>query len=190
MSYPPQQPAYTAEAVEQVRQQRIQGVKRRYNISLGFQIVFTAIFAGLLGYYISRNQKYSNKTYYYYSSGSWFSWYIGLLIALLVVDLMCIAFTIRQKKKALDWLNDPSTPPHLIMMGFNPQSDYNEVVVVQHTAPVYTQPPPAQNYYQPPPPTYAPPPANPPQSPPGPYGAPPPQGQYGNDRNHLEKPLS
>ncbi|KAI8326534.1 hypothetical protein GQ54DRAFT_1534 [Martensiomyces pterosporus] len=203
MSYPPQPPAYSAAAVEQVRQQRIQGVKRRYNISLGFQIVFTAIFAALLGYYIYRDRNDSRELrsdgYYYH--GNWFKWYIGLLIALLVIDLLSIVFTFRQRKKALDWLNDPNTPPHLIMMGFNPQSDYAEVVIVQQ-APVYNQ---QGGYYQPPPPMYAPPQAGapppgapppqsgnlymPPASPPPPASGAAGQRAAGNDRGHLEKPL-
>ncbi|KAJ2323288.1 hypothetical protein GGI00_005667 [Coemansia sp. RSA 2681] len=176
--YPPPPPAYSQETVEQVRQQRISGVKRRYNISLGLQIAFTLIFTALLGYYIVRNRDNnrstdSNGNDIYYNR-NWFSWYIGLLIALLVIDLLSIAFTFRQRKRALAWLRDPSTPPHIIMMGLNPQSDYAEVVIMQPVQP--------GGYYQQPAPAYAP--HQQPPPPPPMYGqAPAPPAQFGRDAN-------
>ncbi|KAJ1952245.1 hypothetical protein EC988_003655, partial [Linderina pennispora] len=150
--YPPQPPNYDAATVEQVRQERIRAIKRRYNISLGLQIAFTGVFAALLGYYIWRdrdNRRRTDSSNLVYYNSNWFSWYIGLLIALLVIDLLCIFFTFRNRKRALAWLTNPNTPPHMIMAGMNPQSDYAEVVVIQqpvgYAQPVY------QNYQQPPP---------------------------------------
>ncbi|KAJ2251636.1 hypothetical protein GGI13_003731 [Coemansia sp. RSA 455] len=190
--YPPPPPTYTQEAVEQVRQQRISGVKRRYNISLGLQIAFTVIFATLLGYYIYRNRDDnrstdSNGNYVYYTNTKWFSWYIGLLIALLVIDLLSIAFTFRQRKRALAWLRDPNTPSHIIMMGLNPQSDYAEVVVMQPAQPgAYYQQPAPMYAPQQPAPMYAPQPQGFSQQPPPPpmYGqAPAPPSQFARDAN-------
>ncbi|KAJ1934788.1 hypothetical protein FBU59_005586, partial [Linderina macrospora] len=150
-------PNYDAATVENVRQERIRAIKRRYNISLGLQIAFTGVFAALLGYYIWRDRDNRRRTtddgFVYYNS-NWFSWYIGLLIALLVIDLLSIFFTIRNRKRALAWLTNPNTPPHMIMSGMNPQSDYAEVVVIQQPAGYvqtgYAQP--AYQNYQPPPP--------------------------------------
>ncbi|KAJ2750304.1 hypothetical protein GGI19_005186 [Coemansia pectinata] len=189
--YPPPPPTYTQEAVEQVRQQRISGVKRRYNISLGLQIAFTVIFATLLGYYLYRNRDDnrstdSNGNYVYYTN-KWFSWYIGLLIALLAIDLLSIAFTFRQRKRALAWLKDPNTPSHIIMMGLNPQSDYAEVVVMQPAQPGASYQQPAPMYApQQPAPMYAPQTQGFSQQPPPPpmYGqAPAPPSQFARDAN-------
>ncbi|KAJ2002297.1 hypothetical protein GGI04_001734 [Coemansia thaxteri] len=206
-AYPPPPPTYSQDAVEQVRRQRIAGVKRRYNISLGLQIAFTLVFAALLVYYIIRNRDINRSTdsngYYYYNT-NWFSWYIGLLIALLVIDLLSIGFTIRQRKRALAWLMDPNTPPHVIMMGLNPQSDYSEVVVMQPVQPVaYYQPQPGAPMYapQPPPPMYTQPSAAAPAqyareanmympSSPTPQQQQPHSGGYNDmSRSHLEKPI-
>ncbi|KAJ2724906.1 hypothetical protein GGI07_001655 [Coemansia sp. Benny D115] len=127
-SYPPQQQAfqYSPEQVEDCRRQRISAVRRRFNISLGIQIVFTAIFAALLGYYIHREREYSDS--YPYRDG-WFRWYIGLLIALLVLDVLSIAYTFWQRQQKLRWLKDPSTPHNLIMDG-----SVTKVIVVQQPA--------------------------------------------------------
>ncbi|KAJ1845499.1 hypothetical protein LPJ57_009234, partial [Coemansia sp. RSA 486] len=81
---------YSKEQVEEIRRQRISYVKRNAYISLGLQIAFTAVFAALLGYYINRQRNLSRY------DDSWFRWYIGLLIALLVIDLLCIAYTYWQ----------------------------------------------------------------------------------------------
>ncbi|KAJ2787540.1 hypothetical protein GGI15_000620 [Coemansia interrupta] len=131
-AYPPQaQPIqYTAEQVEEVRRQKIAYVKRNGYISLGIQVAFTAVFAGLLGYYIHREQ---NRSVVY--DDKWFKWYIGLLIALLVIDILCIAYTFWQMRTNLRVLTDPRTPPEVIMAG-----SYTKVVIVQQPTPGYGQP--------------------------------------------------
>ncbi|KAJ2374555.1 hypothetical protein IW150_003042 [Coemansia sp. RSA 2607] len=96
-------------------------VKRNGYISLGIQIAFTAIFAALLGYYIHREQ---NRSVRY--DDNWFRWYIGLLIALLVIDILCIAYTYWQMRNNLRILTNPNTPPEVIMAG-----SYTKVVIVQ-----------------------------------------------------------
>ncbi|KAJ1723098.1 hypothetical protein LPJ53_002538 [Coemansia erecta] len=143
-AYPPQpQPIqYTAEQVEEVRRQKIAYVKRNGYISLGIQVAFTAVFAGLLGYYIHREQTRSVAY-----DDKWFKWYIGLLIALLVIDVLCIAYTFWQMRTNLRVLTDPRTPPEVIMAG-----SYTKVVIVQQPTPGYGQS--APGYGQP---AYAPP---------------------------------
>ncbi|KAI7835095.1 hypothetical protein BX661DRAFT_176070 [Kickxella alabastrina] len=139
---PPQQPVqYTAEQVENVRRQRIRKVKQHFGMRLGLEVLFTAILAGLLGYYIHREQN-NTRTY-----SSWFSWYIGLLIGLLVLDVLSIAFTVWQMKQRLSWLKDPQTPPQLIMDG-----GYSKIVIFQqpqeYPAPNYASQQGAPAYYQ------------------------------------------
>ncbi|KAJ2383372.1 hypothetical protein GGI05_005339 [Coemansia sp. RSA 2603] len=139
---PPQPIQYTVEQIEEVRRQKIKLVKRNGYISLGIQIAFTAIFTALLGYYIHREQ---NRSVRY--DDNWFRWYIGLLIALLVIDVLCIAYTYWQMRNNLRILTNPNTPPEVIMAG-----SYTKVVIVQQPDPSYGQPTPV--YGQP---AYAPP---------------------------------
>ncbi|KAJ2850994.1 hypothetical protein J3B02_003609 [Coemansia erecta] len=131
---------YTDQQVEDIRRQRISYVKRNAYISLGLQIAFTAVFAALLGYYINRERNLSRY------DDSWFRWYIGLLIALLVIDLLCIAYTYWQMVRKLRWLRDPATPKQAIVSG-------GDTLVIFFSNPQNAQPNPnaaaAYNYGQP-----------------------------------------
>ncbi|KAJ2550011.1 hypothetical protein EV175_004227 [Coemansia sp. RSA 1933] len=159
-AYPPQPMAsrYQPGLVDQVRQQRISSLRRRWFISLGFQIVFIAIFAALLGYYINRNNNNNNNDIYYGDS-HWFQWYIGLLIALLALDVLILVYSIWRYKRAVAWLKSPHTTDDQIMLGYNVEGG-GGVVIMQTMAEYNTQGYQPQQYYQPPPNAYAAPPPN------------------------------
>ncbi|PIA13420.1 hypothetical protein COEREDRAFT_94606 [Coemansia reversa NRRL 1564] len=149
--YPPPQPGYPPEMVEQVRQQRIRSVKRRGILYGGLEVAFTAVFAALLAIYIRRDRdEFSSR-----NDEHWFRWYIGLLIGLLVLNALFAAYTIWQTLRTLSWLRNPNTPPELIMAGYRPESEFGggRVVYVQQQP---TQPQGYGQYYQPPPPMYQP----------------------------------
>ncbi|KAJ1896694.1 hypothetical protein LPJ81_004688 [Coemansia sp. IMI 209127] len=164
-AYPPQQATsrYPPGLVDQVRQQRIASVKRRAFISIGFQVVFIAIFAALLGYYINRNSKDSNNnnnddSIFY--GDNWFQWYIGLLIALLAVDVLLLVYVVWRYMRAIAWLKSPHTTDEQIMLGYNIEGGGG--VVIMQPIPAYNNPQGfQQQYYQPPPNAYA---AQPPNS--------------------------
>ncbi|KAJ1829480.1 hypothetical protein LPJ56_000340 [Coemansia sp. RSA 2599] len=107
----PLPPGYQQSDIERIRNQRIAYVKRNAYISMGIQLLFTAIIAALLGYYINRQRNYSR-----YDDG-WFRWYIGLLIALLVIDVLCVAYTYWQMVRKVRWLRDPRTLNYAIASG-------------------------------------------------------------------------
>ncbi|KAJ2785796.1 hypothetical protein H4R18_000342 [Coemansia javaensis] len=155
--YPPPQPSYPPELVEQTRQASIRSVKRRGIFYGGLEVLFTAIFAALLVVYIRRAQDDNNSNIDSRYNSGWFRWYIGLLIGLLVLNALFAAYTIWQTMRAIAWLKDPNTPPELIMAGRYPYSSYGfgRVIVVEQR-PAY---PPQQGYYQgqPPPPPPPPP---------------------------------
>ncbi|KAJ1736164.1 hypothetical protein LPJ61_000123 [Coemansia biformis] len=156
--YPPQQPAYPPELVEQVRQQRIRSVKRRGVIYGGLEVLFTVVFAALLVVYIKRANDDRNSDY----RENWFRWYIGLLIGLLVLNVLFAAYTIWQTLRTLSILRNPNTPPMVIMAGAVQDQNYGpgRVVVIQqppqqgyapqqgYGQPYYQQPPP--HHQQPP----------------------------------------
>ncbi|KAJ2748773.1 hypothetical protein IWQ56_007375 [Coemansia nantahalensis] len=157
--YPPPQPTYAPEMVEQVRQQRIRSVKRRGIIYGGLEVLFTVVFAALLVVYINRANDNQDTRY----NGGWFRWYIGLLIGLLVLNVLFAAYTIWQTLSALKWLKNPNTPAELIMAGFHPDQNYGvgNVFVVHQPPQPYPPPPPPQQqqgygqpYYQQQPPPH------------------------------------
>ncbi|KAJ1773725.1 hypothetical protein LPJ74_000268 [Coemansia sp. RSA 1843] len=137
---------YPPGLVDQVRQQRIRAVRRTAFISIGFQVVFIAIFAALLGYYINRNN--NNSSYYY--DDNWFKWYIGLLIALLAVDVLLLLYVVWRYMRAVAWLKSPHTTEEQIMLGYNIENG-GGVVVMQQMPTYNTQGYQPQQYYQPPP---------------------------------------
>ncbi|KAJ2705676.1 hypothetical protein FB645_002271 [Coemansia sp. IMI 203386] len=187
MSYPPppvpmqaQNPyqTYSKEQVEEIRRQRISYVKRNAYISLGLQIAFTAVFAALLGYYINRQRNLSRY------DDSWFRWYIGLLIALLVIDLLCIAYTYWQMVRKLRWLRE--APDQVIVSGDSVLVYISTTANAQpipnggaynygHPQPGFPQP--GQASYNPP--SYPPPAQNTPQYPP----------DTKNANDHLHNPF-
>ncbi|KAI9501908.1 hypothetical protein GGI25_000214 [Coemansia spiralis] len=173
-TYPPQpMPSrYPPGVVESVRQQRIATTRRRFFISIFFQIVFIAVFAALLGYYINRdhnrNNNNNNDGFYYYDS-NWFRWYLGLLIALLALDVLLLLYVIWRYRRAVAWLKSPRTTDEQIMLGYNIEGEGG--VVIMQPVGMYNQ---GNQYYQQPPAAYM-----APQNPGGQYNQynPPP---YGN----------
>ncbi|KAJ1916428.1 hypothetical protein H4219_003793 [Mycoemilia scoparia] len=134
--------------LDKAREDLINRYKRNRNISMGLQVAFIAIFLGLVIFFAIRIRQRREQDNFVWAS----DWYIFLMVALFVFDIIWLWFTWRYYQSKINFLKN--NPNALVASGL-PYGAAGVVYTSYPGAPLPPQPPPGYAHQYPPPPPSA-----------------------------------